>query len=95
VGNSLGSVGVRSLTVSYTPRSMNWVLFLAHTFASPHLSCEPKVRVTTLVLLTPIPKVSWQIVHRLIRMLFISFTIMEIFCENDSPRMNLFLPLIF
>ncbi len=45
---------------------------------------------SSLELLTPTPKVSWWIVCRLIGMLFVSFTIMEILCEDDSPRMNLF-----
>jgi hypothetical protein len=46
-GSSLGSVGVHSLTLSYTPKSMkcdSQASFLAHTFASPCVGCEPKAR---------------------------------------------------
>jgi hypothetical protein len=49
-GNPLGSVWVHSLTLSYTPGSMkcdSWASHLAHTFASPCLGHEPKVRVAT------------------------------------------------
>jgi hypothetical protein len=44
-GSSLGSVRVHSLTLSYTPGSMTCdygASYLAHTFASPCLGCEPK-----------------------------------------------------
>jgi hypothetical protein len=94
-GSSFGSVGVHCLTLSYTPGSMkcdSWDLFLARTFASPCFSREPKAKVMTLILLTLIPKVSWRIMCRLIGMLFVLFKILEILYENDSPRMNLFLP---
>ncbi len=52
-GSSFGSVGVHSLTFSYTPRSMkcdSQASFLAHTFASPCFGHEPKVRVVTMVM---------------------------------------------
>jgi len=47
-GNSLGSVGVHSLTLFYIPESMKYdsqASLLAHTFASPCLGREPKARV--------------------------------------------------
>jgi len=47
-GSSLGSVGVHSLTLSYTPNSTkcdSWASFLAHTFTSPCLGQEPKAKV--------------------------------------------------
>jgi len=52
-GNSFGSVGVHSLTLSNTPGSMKCdfrASFLAHIFASPCLGCEPKVKVATLIM---------------------------------------------
>ncbi len=48
-------MSVYSLTLSYTPRSMGcdfWASFLAHTFVSPCLGCEPKVKVATFDLCT-------------------------------------------
>jgi len=56
-GNSLGSVGLHSFIFSYISRSLkcnSWVSFLARTFASPCLGCEPKVTVVT----KPLPIVS-------------------------------------
>jgi hypothetical protein len=53
-GSSLGSVGVHSLTFSYTLRGMKCdsrASLLACTFASPCFGNEPKVRVATLSLL--------------------------------------------
>jgi len=53
-GSSLGSVKVHSLTLSYTPKNMRCdsrASLLAHTFASPYLGCEPKVRVATITLI--------------------------------------------
>jgi len=50
IWNSLGNVGVHSLTLSYTPESMTCdsrASFLARTFAIPCLSRELKVRVAT------------------------------------------------
>ncbi len=47
-GSPFGSVGVHSLTLSYTPGSMkyeSWDSLLACTFASPCLAHKPKVRV--------------------------------------------------
>jgi len=49
-GNSLGSVKVLSLTLSYTPRNMrcdSQASFLALILASPCLGHEPKARVAT------------------------------------------------
>ncbi len=49
-GNSLGSVRVPFLTLSYTPGSMRGdyrVSLLACNLASPCFGCEPKVRVAT------------------------------------------------
>jgi len=49
-GSSLGSVGVHSLTLSYTPESMkcnSWASLLACTFTSPYLNCEPKAKIMT------------------------------------------------
>ncbi len=49
-GNSLGSVEVHSLTLSYTPGSMKCdsrASLLAHTLASHCLGHEPKVKVVT------------------------------------------------
>jgi hypothetical protein len=49
-GNSLGSVRVPFLTLSYTPGSMRGdyrVSLLARNLASPCFGCEPKVRVAT------------------------------------------------
>jgi hypothetical protein len=54
-GNSLRSVWVHSLTLSYTPGNMKcdfWVSFLVHTFASPFLGHKPKAKVTTLKVLS-------------------------------------------
>jgi hypothetical protein len=48
--SSFGNVWVHSLTLSYSPRRMkcdSWASFLAHTFTSPCLGCELKVRVMT------------------------------------------------
>jgi hypothetical protein len=48
--NSLGSVEVHSLTLSYIHGSMkcdSWASFLACAFASPCLGHEPKARVAT------------------------------------------------
>ncbi len=48
IGSSLGSVGVHSLTFSYTPRSMkcdSQASLLAYTFANLCFDREPKVRV--------------------------------------------------
>jgi len=50
-GNSLGSVRIHSLTLSYTPKSMRCdfqACFLAHNLASPCLGREPKARVVTI-----------------------------------------------
>jgi len=50
-GSSLASVGVHSLTFSYTPESMkcdSWASLLARPFASPCLGCEPKAKVATI-----------------------------------------------
>jgi hypothetical protein len=50
-GSSFGSVGVHSLTRSYTLESMkrdSQASFLARTFASPCLGREPKVRAVTI-----------------------------------------------
>ncbi len=50
-------LGVHSFTFSHTPRSMkcdSWASFLARTFASPCLGCEPKARVATFSLRTNI-----------------------------------------
>jgi hypothetical protein len=52
--NSLGSVRVHSLTLSYTPKSMRCdsrASFLVRTLASPCLGCEPKARVATTTVL--------------------------------------------
>ncbi len=52
-GSSLNSVGVHSLTLSYTPRSMkccSWASFLAHTFTSLCLGHEFKNGVVTITL---------------------------------------------
>jgi hypothetical protein len=49
-GSTLGSVGVHFLAFLNTLRSMkcgSWASFLAHTFASFCLSCEPKAKVAT------------------------------------------------
>jgi len=49
-GSSFGSVEVHSLKLSHTPRSMNCdsrLSHLAHTFTSPCLGRELKVRVPT------------------------------------------------
>jgi len=46
-------VGVHSLTLSFTPKSMkcdsqaSQASFFARTFASPYLGCELKVKVAT------------------------------------------------
>jgi hypothetical protein len=53
-GSSLGSVGVHSLTLTYTLRSMKCdsrALILAHTFASPCLGRELKAGVGTSTML--------------------------------------------
>jgi hypothetical protein len=59
MGVHFGSVKVHSLTLSHTPRSMKcdfWASFLAHTFASPCFSREPKARVEiTLVIVMRTP----------------------------------------
>ncbi len=50
-GSSFGSVGVHSLTLSYTPMSMKCdsrASLLARTFANPYFGCEPKATVATL-----------------------------------------------
>jgi hypothetical protein len=51
MGDSLGSMNVHSLTLSYTPKNMrcdSWASLLAHTLASLCLGREPKARVTTI-----------------------------------------------
>jgi len=53
--SSLGSVGVHSLTLSHTPKSMKCdsrASLLAHTFTSPCFGRKPKAKVVTLV--TPV-----------------------------------------
>jgi len=50
-GNSLGSVRVHSLTLSYTPgnmRSDSRASLLARTLASPYLGHKPKAKVATI-----------------------------------------------
>jgi hypothetical protein len=49
-GSPLGSVWANSLTLSYIPMSMKCdfqASLLAHTFTSPYLNYEPKVKVVT------------------------------------------------
>jgi hypothetical protein len=49
-GNSLGSVKVPSLTLSYIPGSMrcdSQASFLAYNLASPCFGCKPKARDAT------------------------------------------------
>jgi hypothetical protein len=57
-GSSIGSVGVHSLTLSYTLRSMKCdsrTSFVARTFASPWIGHKPKARVATLWMRTGKP----------------------------------------
>jgi hypothetical protein len=60
-GSSLGNVEFHSLTLSYAPKSMkcdSQASLLAHTFASPCLGREPKVKVVTLLVII------WFIIFR-------------------------------